>query len=126
MADHLKPGLKKCPRDGHSKAGRSGFRMYTVLTLLPANWNTGQAWFSNGHYTPEVNHCASMFFSKTSNYEFRVRLVPTKNLPSIFIQPIHLPNPAQRLANNFQPQFFCHPFENLFFILQSKEIFVIF
>ncbi len=31
MADHLKAGPKKCPRDGHSKAGRSGFRMYTVF-----------------------------------------------------------------------------------------------
>jgi hypothetical protein len=29
--DRLKPGLKKCQRDGHSKAGRSGFRMYYTV-----------------------------------------------------------------------------------------------
>ncbi len=28
---HLKPGFQKCPRDDHSKAGQSGFRMYTVI-----------------------------------------------------------------------------------------------
>jgi hypothetical protein len=28
MADHLKAGPKKCPRDGHSNAGSSSFRMY--------------------------------------------------------------------------------------------------
>jgi hypothetical protein len=33
MADHLKPGPKKCPRDGHLNAGSSGFRMYTVFKL---------------------------------------------------------------------------------------------
>jgi hypothetical protein len=29
---HLKPGHKKCPRDDRSNAGRSSFRMYTVLS----------------------------------------------------------------------------------------------
>jgi hypothetical protein len=33
MAYHLKAGPKKCLRDGHLKAGRSGFRMYTVHRL---------------------------------------------------------------------------------------------
>jgi hypothetical protein len=34
LPDHLKPRPKKCLRDGHSKAGRSGFRMYTVLSTV--------------------------------------------------------------------------------------------
>jgi hypothetical protein len=31
LPDHLKAGPKKCPRDGHSNTGSSGFRMYTVF-----------------------------------------------------------------------------------------------
>ena len=30
QSSHLNPGHKKCPRGHHSKAGQSGFRMYTV------------------------------------------------------------------------------------------------
>jgi hypothetical protein len=41
---HLNPGHKKCPRDDHLKARRSGFRMLTVFTnfklgVFTRQWN---------------------------------------------------------------------------------------
>ena len=33
LPDHLKAGPKKCPRDGHLKAGQSGFRRGTVYCI---------------------------------------------------------------------------------------------
>jgi hypothetical protein len=67
MADHLKAGPKKCPRDGHSKAGQSGFRMYTVTEFYDfANfsnqtWSTEHwkisVWYSNGWHHLKTRFC---------------------------------------------------------------------